>query len=419
MNGFILACGVGLAGAAGIALAGQIPQAPAAAGTTSGCLTCHPDARVAESVHRDLACLDCHPGAAPRPGDPPHPAKKDLPPPDCTSRCHRGPAATPEASGRTPLAYPDSAHGRGYLERNEPEVARCWDCHGKHTIKAASDPASTVNRANVPTTCSRCHEDMSVVIKYNIHAESPYREYRQSVHGRALFEKGLVSFAAVCTDCHGAHDIQAAGAPHLRAKSPETCGRCHVLILDAYAQSIHGRQYLAGNPDVPGCVDCHGEHTVSASGEAGAPTSKAKIPDTCSTCHARPEIMKKYGVPEDRIKTFIESFHGIAIGFGDKAEASCTSCHGVHDILPAADPKSSVHPANLAATCGQTDCHPGMPARIAEAKVHRDVKSPKSGIPYYVQKILFWLVIVAAAATIVWFVPELFRRARRRPRPRS
>jgi hypothetical protein len=36
--------------------------------------------------------------------------------------------------------------------------------------------------------------------------------------------------------------------------------------------------------------------------------------------------------------------------------AVCTDCHGVHDILKADDPKSSVNPANLLATCQK--CHP-------------------------------------------------------------
>ena len=410
----ILVFGAAIFIAAGAAGAVQAPPVKTAAASIPECASCHPEAKIDDSVHKGLACLDCHPGAKLQSGDPPHPVKKDLPPPDCTSRCHR---TGPAAPGGTPLAYPDSVHGKGYLERNEAEVARCWDCHGNHNIKAGADPASMVNRANIPMTCSRCHEDMAVVIKYNIHAESPYQEYRKSVHGQALLKKGLVSFAAVCIDCHGVHNIQAAGAPHLQAKNPETCGRCHVLILNEFKDSIHGAEGMKGNPDVPGCVDCHGEHTVTAVGDAKAPTSKANLPDTCSMCHARPDIMKKYGVPEDRIKTFIESFHGIAIGFGDKAEAGCTSCHGVHDIRPAADPKSTVHSSNLAKTCGQTNCHPGMPKRIATAKIHRDITSRKAGAPYYVQKILFWLVIVSAALTVLWFIPALVRRARRRPQP--
>jgi hypothetical protein len=402
----ILAAAAALSGPA---LAGQAkPAEPATA--VPVCRDCHREASTAGSVHVKLTCRECHTGLNVRAAAPPHQPQREIPPPTCTAACHQ--KLIPVKLGESPAAYADSVHGQSYFQRGTKEVARCWDCHGKHNIKPVSDPASAVARPNIPMMCSRCHGDMNVVLKFNIHAESPYQEYRQSVHGKALFEKGLFTFAAVCTDCHGVHTIQAAGSPHLQAKDPRTCGSCHIGIFDEYKDSIHGREALKGNTDVPLCVDCHGEHRVEAVDAAQSPTAKKNIPDTCSTCHARPEIMKKYGVPEDRIKTFIESFHGIAIGFGDKAEASCTSCHTVHAIRPAGDPQSSVNPAQLPKTCGQPDCHPGMPARIAAARVHRDVTKTASGAPYYVQKILFWIVIVSVLVTGLWFVPELIRRFR-------
>jgi len=397
--------------AAGPAAAGQAAM-PAVPSGNAACRACHKETSLAGSVHEARACLDCHSGLAGKPGEPPHQAKKDIPQPTCLASCHTK-LTLPAKPGESPQAYADSVHGQAYLQRGTQDVARCWDCHGKHNIKRMSDQESPVNRANIPLMCSRCHADMNVVLKYNIHAEAPYQEYRQSVHGRALFEKGLVTFAAVCTDCHGVHNIQAAGTPRLQAKNPETCGRCHVLIFDQYKGSLHGQEALKGNPDVPFCVDCHGEHTVAAVNSEQAPTAKGNIADTCSTCHARPDIMKKYGVPADRIKTFIESFHGIAIGLGDKAEANCTSCHSAHDIRPASDPKSSIHPSQLAKTCGQPNCHPGMPDKIATARIHRDVSKSPAGAPYYVQKVLFWIVIASALVTLVWFIPEMVRRFKR------
>jgi len=405
--------------AAGALAAVSLLSAPSrAAGQAAlqACLDCHDQVSLQGSAHSALACADCHRGVEGREGTPPHQAKADMPPPTCASgACHQ---EAPDArSGGTPTSYPDSVHGRGYLERHEPEVARCWDCHGRHNVKAVAEPESTVNRRNVPLTCSRCHEDMSVVVKYNIHAESPYREYRKSVHGQALYEKGLLDFAAVCTDCHGVHNIQGVGAPHLPAKDPVTCGKCHRLVLEEYAQSIHGREALAGNVDVPLCVDCHGEHSVAPAASPQAPTSKSHVPDTCSTCHARPEIMRKYGVPEDRIKTFIESFHGIAIGLGGTAEANCVDCHGVHGIRPAADPASTVNPANLAGTCGQASCHPAMTEKIAGTKIHRDYSQARSGAPFYFRKALVWAVFILTALTLVFFIPALIRRRRGTPAP--
>jgi DnaJ-class molecular chaperone len=253
---------------------------------------------------------------------------------------------------------------------------------------------------------------MAVVVRYNIHAEAPYGEYLKSVHGKALSGRGAASFAAVCTDCHGAHAIQPAGQPGLQAKDPETCGRCHGRVLETYRAGIHGREALRGNPDAPTCVDCHGEHGLAAAGTIGSPTAKSRIPDTCATCHAKPEVMRRYGVPADRVSTFITSLHGISAGLGDKAGASCADCHGYHDIRPAADPLSSISPAKLPATCGQPGCHPGMPARIASAKIHRDSSVRGGGAPYVVQKALVWLLLASLAVTLVWFVPVLIRRAR-------
>ena len=385
------------------------------------CLSCHSvestrvdrlkvnEDNLLSSVHGTLECTDCHLILTEeKEAEIPH--KKNLPDVNCTARCHREPTEVKPGAG--PLFYPDSVHGRAYLERGVQEVAKCWDCHTKHNIKKASDPESTVYRNNIPLTCSICHEDMQVVVKFNIHREAPYQEYLQSVHGKSLLKGGLHSYAAVCTDCHGVHDIKGVGEPHLMAKEPETCGKCHAVVFDKYKESIHGQEALKGNVDAPLCVDCHGEHKIISHLIKEAPTSPQNIPDTCSTCHSRPEIMAKYGIPEDRIETFIESMHGIAIGYGYEAAANCSSCHGIHDIRPASDPLSKVNPANLAKTCGQEKCHPGMPDKIAESKVHIAISQKKSGAIYYIQQVLIWVVFAAAVITIAWFVPGLIRKTR-------
>jgi nitrate/TMAO reductase-like tetraheme cytochrome c subunit len=256
---------------------------------------------------------------------------------------------------------------------------------------------------------------MAVVLKYNIHAGSPYREYLRSVHGRSVpGEAG--GFAAVCTDCHGVHDIRGAGAARLPAREPKTCGACHPVAFEEYSRSIHGREAAKGNVDVPLCVDCHGEHGIAPAASPGSSTARGRILDTCSACHARPEIMRKYGVPEDRIATFIDSYHGIAVGLGGTAEATCVDCHGVHDILPAAEPESKVFPANLAGTCGRPSCHPDMTGRIAGTRIHRDYSRPGSGAPYYVQRVLLWVVLVLTVLTVLYVLASVARRIRGRSR---
>ncbi len=386
--------------------------------STENCLQCHgqegplPSAlKIDEksfysSAHASLDCTDCHAITFSKQDRIPH--EKNIPPPDCLSSCHQ---EQPEVPGRAgPISYKDSVHGRAYYDRGEKEVARCWDCHGKHNILPQNHPESTVNKVNIPRTCSVCHENMAVVIKYHIHREAPYQEYRQSVHGRALFSLGATTFAAVCTDCHGVHNIQGVGEPHLMAKLPTTCGRCHEQIYEKYKESIHGKMALKGDPSSPLCVDCHGEHKIIPPREAGSSTYFQNIPATCATCHARPEIMEKYGIPADRISTFIESLHGIALGYGVKGAATCVSCHGAHDILPPSDPRSSVHPANVASTCSQNGCHPGMPETVARTKIHVGPSSRYSKTIYYLEKFLIVLVIITVVITIIWFIPGFIRR---------
>ena len=78
----------------------------------------------------------------------------------------------------------------------------------------------------------------------------------------------------------------------------------------------------------------------------------------------------KYNLPPDRVKTFFESYHGLAAQYGSTLAANCASCHGVHKILPSTDPRSSIYKTNLVATCGK--CHPGATDMFVQSKVHVD-----------------------------------------------
>ena len=55
---------------------------------------------------------------------------------------------------------------------------------------------------------------------------------------------------------------------------------------------------------------------------------------------------------------------------GAQTVANCASCHGVHNILPSSDPRSTINRANLIKTCGQ--CHPGVGEKFVIGKVHVD-----------------------------------------------
>lgn len=394
-------------------------EAPAAEMRWNDCVGCHTarkgdrgtpfvDKRaLSDSVHSRLGCADCHSDIRETKhavGETPHQRyPKQV---SCTERCHVE-GNTMGAPDFSPMAaYKDSAHGiarRAGLE----DSAVCTDCHGRHNIRRKDDPESTIYRANIPRTCARCHEDMRVVVKHHIHAEKPFQEYEQSVHGKALYRDGLIEVAAICTDCHGFHDIQPAGTHDLKPRRPETCGECHISILESYRNSTHGAAFLERqNPDAPVCADCHGEHRISVPAEG-------KIPSICAQCHGEEGLMAKYDISVNRSQTYERSYHGIASGYGSKTVANCASCHGYHDILPPSDPKSSVYPDNLVKTCGKPECHPGISAKIASAKMHVDVREKDSGGVYYVRRALVWIFVGLLIVTFIWVVPDIFRRMRK------
>jgi len=91
---------------------------------------------------------------------------------------------------------------------------------------------------------------------------------------------------------------------------------------------------------------------------------------TCARCHEGVRLSQEFGVQGRRATTYLASYHGLASRLGSQVVANCASCHGTHSIFPSSDPRSTIHPSNLARTCGQ--CHPGVTEKFTAAKVHVD-----------------------------------------------
>ena len=79
-------------------------------------------------------------------------------------------------------------------------------------------------------------------------------------------------------------------------------------------------------------------------------------------------LSQEFGVPGQRVSSYMDSYHGLATEGGSVVAANCSSCHGVHDILPSSDPRSSINHANLEATCGK--CHKGVTRKFILTRVH-------------------------------------------------
>jgi cytochrome b subunit of formate dehydrogenase len=224
----------------------------------------------------------------------------------------------------------------------------CASCH-RDIGSGHPDDQVPVNSV----ACAQCHQELS-------------ESYGASAHGRAV-RSGQTS-AATCKDCHGAHAILPRGSPAspLRPLAQlKTCGECHPEAAAEVGESVHGKALAENRRDAPSCTDCHSEHRI----EALKGASPIKIAgQVCSRCHASERLNTKYRLPTDRVKTFLESYHGLAAKLGSTRAANCASCHGVHQILPSSDPRSTIHPDHLMATCGK--CHPGANENFATGRVH-------------------------------------------------
>jgi cytochrome b subunit of formate dehydrogenase len=371
----ILLLTLSAAAASRVAGAGAPGAAPVEISNTD-CLACHgdkdfattgPDGKprplfvheelFASSIHGRNRCTSCHTDIV----QVPHPDRFHAKPVSC-AQCHRVETGI----------YLMSDHGLA-VHKGVAEAASCRDCHGApHALLNSRNPASPVNRANLTKTCAHCHANTVEMRKFHLRQEDPIGSYETSVHGIATLQKNALN-AAVCTDCHGSHDLHKSTNPNSKLywqRVPATCGKCHENVERTYVHSIHGKAAAQGLRDAPVCTDCHGEHGITSVKLAGSRVSPEKIPETCAQCHAAKRIVTQYSLPPDVFSTYIQSFHGLALKGGNPTVANCASCHGVHDILPSSDPMSSVNPKDLPNTCGK--CHPGIGTRLGAEffKVH-------------------------------------------------
>ncbi len=136
-----------------------------------------------------------------------------------------------ECHGKISQDYALSIHGKALVEQDNQDVPVCTDCHGVHSIH---DPRTASFRADSPDMCSGCHSNSAVMSKYGI-SSLVAKTYLEDFHGVTVefYQKeGGQAWPrkAVCTDCHGIHDIQAIDSPQspvIRANLVATCQQCH------------------------------------------------------------------------------------------------------------------------------------------------------------------------------------------------
>lgn len=242
---------------------------------------------------------------------------------------------------------------------------KCITCHGQNEIKA-----------NLPN---------GETLPLFVNAE----ELATSVHSGIL----------QCGTCHANYD----GFPHTVGKTDtlrefafaqsQTCQGCHPTAAKAMQVSVHS----GGADGLPAavCTDCHGAHNIQKTNTASFRTASV---GTCSACHGNEALMDQYGLSTYVVSSYLKDFHGktgTLIGLQSPnlpvAEAVCTDCHGVHNIIRSDSPESTVIKANLANTCRQ--CHPGASDNFTSAWLSHQPPSTKANQMVFLARIFYAIMI--------------------------
>jgi predicted CXXCH cytochrome family protein len=249
------------------------------------CSVCHAEVvdQYRESRHGQLfaqgspdapACVDCHsPHGTQSRNDSTSPTFSRNVPALC-ARCHRtGQKAAVRYQGAQKNIvenYLESIHGQGLMQAGLTVTADCADCHTPHHELPAADPRSSVNRANVARTCSKCHRGIYDLFTASVHSPSVSRTAKN---------------LPTCSDCHSAHGIQRTDLSNFRLHIMDQCGRCHQKIAETYFDTFHGKVSKLGYLSTAKCYDCHGSHDILPVTDPHSRLSRANIVQTCGKCH--------------------------------------------------------------------------------------------------------------------------------------
>ena len=152
-----------------------------------------------------------------------------------------------------------------------------------------------------------------------------------------------------CLGCHGQPHIgklngvdrQSMVAVDADAPPPSADPRPEIYIAaEVMAGSVHAQV---------ACVDCHVD-------VGSLPHAKRTATAQCNQCHGQQQ------------REYADSVHGQAVGGGNLGAASCSDCHGSHDILSHRNRQSRTYRLQLPFTCAK--CH-ANPRLMENGRVHQ------------------------------------------------
>jgi predicted CXXCH cytochrome family protein len=153
--------------------------------------------------------------------------------------------------------YIKSVHGKALFDEHNLDVPVCIDCHTAHDIK---NPLTLDYRENIPEMCSNCHANKGIMNKYGLSTDV-VKSYLSNFHGVTLrfYRKQREELnkpakqIAVCTDCHGTHNIistRTTDPAVVKANLIKRCRHCHEGATENFPDAwlSHYKPTLASAP---------------------------------------------------------------------------------------------------------------------------------------------------------------------------
>jgi cytochrome b subunit of formate dehydrogenase len=318
--------------------------------------------------------------------------------PDNCLLCHqfRGLSRFDAASERVHLFTVDPHY---MLEQRGPHARlACTDCHPRDEVSVIP------HRPTTAVSCTQtCHLSSASGAARRFSHVDVERQLAASVHAPEVLAR-----------------LRFAGGP-LLAPEQSTCLYCHDEPV--FRDPAHVAPVLAalGGRAFDRCESCHRDqvpkdtnyyvrHIGARLQPARAALEQAQI---CAVCHADEAVLEDTEL-SSAVASFVRSFHGKAALLGDDSTANCSACHVAagadpHLMLAQRDPRSSVHPTQVANSCRATACHPGADPGIAAAAVHLDLPTQRATLEFAIALAFIVLTAVSFGPSLVICLLELFQ----------